>query len=205
MINIICFGDSITAGSEFPVAARWTSLLQNKLDTAKAGVFTVHNKGIGGDTTANGFDRLGSDVLTLLPGVVLIQFGFNDANINSFSEQPRVSLAEFERNIREFCRIIIENNSMPVLIVNHSIGNIDGKQGNGKTFNENAIPYSRIIRELAKENKVNVIDIPLQMSIRNIATQDFVAGDQIHLALNANPHYADIIYQGLNDLVLPEK
>ena len=32
MINIVCFGDSITEGSEFPVAVRWGSLLQKKLD-----------------------------------------------------------------------------------------------------------------------------------------------------------------------------
>lgn len=52
MINIVCFGDSITEGAEFPANVRWTTLLQSKLDTVKPGVFEVHNRGIGGNTSA---------------------------------------------------------------------------------------------------------------------------------------------------------
>ena len=76
MINIICFGDSITEGAEFPANVRWTSLLQNKLNEVKPDTFQVHNRGIGGNTSAQAFDRFLSDVMPLLPGVLLIQFGF---------------------------------------------------------------------------------------------------------------------------------
>lgn len=98
MINIICFGDSITEGAEFPVNARWTSLLQKKLDAASPDIFKVHNCGVGGHTSAQDFDRFWSDVLSLLPGVLLIQFGLNDSNVKDFSIVPRVRLAEFEKN-----------------------------------------------------------------------------------------------------------
>ena len=202
MINIICFGDSITEGAEFPVNARWTSLLQKKLDAVKPNTFQVHNKGIGGNTSAQGFDRFWSDVLPLLPGVLLIQFGFNDANVKDFSIVPRVGQAEFEKNLKEFYRLAKENNSVPVFILNHSIGEVDGKQGNGKTYNENVAPYNKAIRSIADELKAELVDIPLQMSIRDIDVNDFVSGDRIHLSLEANHLFADIIYTGLNQIEL---
>ncbi len=202
MINIICFGDSITEGAEFPVNARWTSLLQKRLDAAKPDVFEVHNRGIGGNTSAQGFDRFWSDVLPLLPGVLLIQFGFNDANVKDFSMVPRVGLAEFEKNLNEFYRIAKENGSVPVFILNHTIGDIDGKQGNGKSYNENVVPYNNAIRHIANESKAELIDIPLQMTIRDINVNNFVSGDKIHLSLEANHIYADIIYSGLNQIEL---
>jgi lysophospholipase L1-like esterase len=202
MINIICFGDSITEGAEFPVNARWTSLLQKKLDSAKPDVFEVHNRGLGGNTSAQGFDRFWSDVFPLFPGVLLIQFGFNDANVKDFSIVNRVGLTEFEKNLREFHRIAKEHHSIPVFILNHSIGDVDGKQGNEKTYNENIIPYNNVTRKIVNDLKAEFIDIPLQMSIRNIDVNDFVSGDQIHLAIEANHIYADIVYDGLNKINL---
>lgn len=202
MINIICFGDSITEGAEFPVKARWTTLLQKNLDAAKAGVFKVYPRGIGGNTTAQGFDRFYSDVLPLLPGVLLIQFGFNDANIKDFSTVPRVGLLEFEKNLKEFHRIAKANNSIPVFILNHSIGDVNGKQGNGKTYNENVAPYNKAIRDIANELNAELIDIPLQMTLLDIKVSDFVSGDNLHLSLEANHHYAGIIFNGLNQIEL---
>ncbi|MGB1799617.1 MAG: SGNH/GDSL hydrolase family protein [Gammaproteobacteria bacterium] len=202
MINIICFGDSITKGAEFPVNARWTSLLQNKLNEVKPDTFQVHNRGIGGNTSAQGFDRFWSDVMPLLPGVLLIQFGFNDANVKDFSIVPRVGLAEFEKNLKEFHRIAKENNSVPVFILNHTIREVAGKQGNGKTYNENMQPYNDAVRQIANELKAELIDIPLQMTLRDVDVNDFVSGDKLHLSISANHIYADIIYSGLNQIQL---
>ena len=202
MINIICFGDSITEGAEFPVNVRWTSLLQNKFDEAKPGTFKVHNRGIGGNTSAQGFDRFWSDVMPLLPGVLLIQFGFNDANVKDLSIVPRVGLAEFEKNLKEFHRIAKENNSIPVFILNHTIGEVDGNQGNGKTYNENMQPYDDAIRQIAKELKAELIDIPLQMTLREVDVNDFVSEDKLHLSMQANHVYADIVFSGLSQTQL---
>ncbi len=202
MINIICFGDSITEGAEFPVNVRWTSLLQKKLDVVKPDVFKVHNRGVSGNTSAQGFDRFDLDVLPLLPGILLIQFGFNDANVKDFSIVPRVGLIEFEKNLKEFNRVAKDNNSIPVFILNHSIGEVDGKQGNGKTYNENIAPYNNEIRKIANEFKTGLIDIPLQMSLRDIDTNGFVSADQIHLSIEANHDYADIIYTSLKQIKL---
>ena len=80
-MNIICFGDSITEAAEVAPTARWPTVLQSKLDEWKPGRFKVHNLGIGGHTSAQGFDRLDEDLLPVLPGLVVVQFGFNDANV----------------------------------------------------------------------------------------------------------------------------
>lgn len=202
MINIICFGDSITEGAEFNSNERWTYLLQEKLNSAKPDIFKVHNRGIGGNTTAQGFDRFWTDVMPLLPGVLLIQFGFNDANVKDLAIVPRIGIAEFEKNLREFHRISIDNHSVPIFILNHSIGLVDGKQGNGKTYNDNVVPYDNVMRKLINELKAKFIDIPSQMAIRDIDVKDFVSADQIHLSHSANEVYADIVFTELKQIEL---
>lgn len=193
--NIICFGDSITEGDEFPPECRWTTLLQEQLDNIQPGLCQVHNRGIGSDTTAQGLDRFAQDVLPLLPGLVLVQFGFNDANVPSWSDVPRVSLAEFERNLIEFHRVIVRKHGTCVFVVNHSIGAVTGKQGNGKTFNENYMPYSDAVRKLALELETPCVDLPLLMRQRGINLDDFLSLDLIHLSLEANELYADMIFE----------
>ncbi|GEM_PF-1275036 len=202
MINIICFGDSITEGAEFTINDRWTSLLQIKLDTAKPETFSVHNKGISGNTTAQGFDRINTDVLPLLPGFVFIQFGLNDANVRDFSMEPRVGLAEFEKNLKEFHRIVKAHNSVPIFVLNHTIGEVEDEQGNGESYNDNFAPYNRAIQAIANEVGASLVDIPMQMLARGIKAEDFVSDDQIHLSLAANNDYAEFIYAGLNAIKL---
>ncbi len=204
MINLICFGDSITEGAEFPHEHRWTTLLQQKIEQQSPGVFRVHNRGISGNTTAQGLDRLASDILPLLPGILLIEFGFNDANVYGHNHVPRVSLSEFERNLREFHRLAVASNSTSVFIVNHLIGKVDDQQGNGISFNENFSPYNKTVKQLADELDAYLIDLPAMMRERNITVEQFVADDQIHLSLPANRHYADMVFDGLNNFSLIE-
>lgn len=193
--NIICFGDSITEGAEFPQELRWTTLLQGLLNQSEPDLFTVHNRGIGGNTTAQGLDRFASDVLPLLPGLVLVQFGFNDANIPDWSGISRVSVQEFERNLTEFHQVITDKNGTCVFVINHTIGAVPGKQGNGKTYNENFLPYNDLIRSLSSELKTPCIDLPLLMRQREIDLDLFLSLDLLHLSVEANEIYADMIYE----------
>jgi len=195
--NIICFGDSITAGAEFPEVFRWTTVLQELLEAAQPNLFQVHNRGVDGNTTAQGLDRFSGDVLPLLPGLVLVQFGFNDANVADWVRVPRVSLQEFERNMAEFHRAITRENGTCVFIINHSIGAVTGKQGNRKTYNENFLPYNKAIRKLATELKTPCVDLPLLMRQREINLDDFLSLDLLHLSLEANDEYAEMIFETL--------
>ncbi|MCK5850053.1 MAG: AMP-binding protein [Kiritimatiellae bacterium] len=70
-MKIVCFGDSLTTcGGE---NGRFSDILQDR--------FPAHqliNKGVGGDSFAEGLLRLETDVLCLRPDIVLIEFGAND-------------------------------------------------------------------------------------------------------------------------------
>lgn len=200
-MNIICFGDSITEGAEFGASERWPARLQRALERSRAGEWRVHNRGVGGDTTARAFDRFDSDVLPLLPGWLLLQFGFNDANVRDWTRVPRVGVAEFEKNLREFHRLAGAQGGHCVFIVNHTVAAVAGRQGNGCSYVENHAPYERALRALAEELTAPLIDLPRMMRSRDVVLADFVTADGIHLSMPGNALYADMVSEALMGLL----
>ncbi len=104
-MNIICFGDSITQASEFAITNQWPALLHNKMDEWYPHTSIVYNKGIGTHTMALALDRFLEDVIPLLPGVLLVEFGINDSNVREWTRVPRVGIEEFKKNLTEFHRL----------------------------------------------------------------------------------------------------
>lgn len=203
-MNIVCFGDSITQAAEFPVTDRWPSILQCRLNEWRPGEYRVYNRGIGGNTSAQGFDRLERDVLPYLPALLLVQFGFNDANVRDWAQKPRVGLGEYRANLREFHRITVCNGGICVFIVNHRIARVSGIQGNGSDYAVNFEPYNSAVRELACELGAPVIDLPARMERGSVAVEEFVAADGLHLSRGGNHRYAEMIFTALEGiLVLP--
>lgn len=95
-LNIIAFGDSITAGMNVSQPAyvfwnRWARELQRKYPAAH---ITILNGATSGDTTAMGLQRLQAKVLGQHPDLVLIGFGMNDHN------QKGVPVPLFEQNLK---------------------------------------------------------------------------------------------------------
>jgi len=70
--NIICFGDSLTAGTGAATGMDYPSQLARMIGRP------VINAGLAGDTTAGALDRLEQDVLARSPRIVLITIGGND-------------------------------------------------------------------------------------------------------------------------------
>lgn len=70
--NLICFGDSLTAGQGASPGNDFPTLLQEKLS------IPVINAGISGHTTFHAQDRVESDVLMNDPKIVIVEFGGND-------------------------------------------------------------------------------------------------------------------------------
>ncbi len=195
--NVICFGDSITEGNEFPEDLRWPSLLQEMLEGLKPGRFHVHNKGVSGNTTALALDRVDEDVLPLLPGMVLVQFGLNDANVYTWARKPRVCISEFRRNLYEFYRVITRHRGTCVFLVNHAIGDVTDKQGNKKSYYDNFQPYNQAIRTLAIDLKTPYIDLYEIIRERQINLDYFVSLDRCHLTLEGNQKYAQMVYESI--------
>jgi acyl-CoA thioesterase I len=69
---VVCFGDSLTAGTGAEPADSYPAQLERLIGRA------VVNAGVPGDTTATALDRLERDVLARNPRVVLITLGGND-------------------------------------------------------------------------------------------------------------------------------
>ena len=200
-MNIVCFGDSITHAAGFAEGDRWPTILQYKLNEWKSGKFKVYNRGKGGDTTVQGLDRFDTDVLPLLPSVVLIQFGFNDSNVRDWATFPRVSLDEYSRNLIEFHRMIIAKKGRPVFIVNHRIARVAFVQGNRKSYNTNFKPYNPALKEVAKKMKALIIDLPAIMTKRKIDLKKFVIEDGLHLSEKGNHIYADMVFEALKKIL----
>ena len=70
--NLICFGDSLTAGEGAQPGTAYPDLLSGNVK------FPVINAGVSGDTTRSALARLDRDVIDKNPRVVIIELGAND-------------------------------------------------------------------------------------------------------------------------------
>jgi lysophospholipase L1-like esterase len=70
--TLVCFGDSITAGSGADILESYPRRLQDQVK------LTVINAGVAGDTTASAFRRLEEEVLLYQPRIVIVELGGND-------------------------------------------------------------------------------------------------------------------------------
>jgi len=142
--RVVCFGDSITHAQACAEADRWTTQLAFQLEQASSSGFEVFNRGIGGNTTALALDRIQNDVIPLLPGLVLIEFGINDAYVFPWAKIPRVALPGYMENLAEILRQVRAAQGEAVLIINHPITTRTDQhpQGNNKSVNTNLEPYS---------------------------------------------------------------
>jgi lysophospholipase L1-like esterase len=196
-INIVCFGDSITQAAEVAPGERWPVLLELKLNAQYPGRFRVHNQGVGGNTSAQGVDRLAGCVIPLLPGIVLAQFGFNDCHMPIGRIYPRVGLVEFERKLREIHGMAAAYKSRTVFIVNHLERSLT-PQADGRSYSAGYRPYEKVIRRVARALRAPMIDLPVMMRRRKIPVGTFVIkGDGIHLSPLGNRLYADMVCESL--------
>lgn len=205
--NIVCLGDSITLGAAFAEGVRWTSLVERHLEAIAPGRFRVWNRGQDGGTTNHALDRFEKDVLPWLPATVLIEFGFNDANVRPWRTSNRCSLAAFKENLTEIVELVRKGGGQPVLIVNHCIASQRPyhNQGNGKDFMENFQPYQAAIRSTAKRLAVPLIDLERTMQRGGVLLSDLLGKDELHLSEGGHAIYAEFVLKGLLPIIFSKK
>ncbi len=76
-IKLLVFGDSLTSGYGVPDQYGFPSVLARRLRADGYGNVLVYNGSVPGDTSADGYQRLGA-ALEEHPDVVLVEFGGND-------------------------------------------------------------------------------------------------------------------------------
>jgi len=197
MKNIVCFGDSITQCAGLAENHRWTAGLAFSLETKFPGKYDVFNRGIGGNTTALALDRIQTDVLPLLPAIVLIEFGINDAYVYPWCKTPRVGLNDFRMNLEEIIRQVNDNGGCSVLIANHPVTErLDQHpQGNGLPLAHNLRPYNDAIRNVAASLALEVWDFPEILKRHGIPASKLLAEDGVHLSGIGNQTYGKLAYE----------
>ena len=169
-VTIVTFGDSTTAArGELKVYA---DVLQDELPERGLDVRVI-NAGIGGHHTGNARERFENDVLSQNPDVVVIQFGINDAAVDVWKDPPatesRVSLTDYEKNLRHFVRVLVDRRTRVVLMTPNPLRwtpkmrDMYGKPpylpNDVNGFNVKLASYAETMRQVASTEKVPLIDV----------------------------------------------
>jgi len=171
--GIVMFGDSTTAERPGAVEKVYTDRVREALQ-GTGSTLSVHNAGVGSNTTKNARDRLARDVLAHKPRVVVIQFGLNDAAVDVWRQPPatasRVPLAEYEQNLRLMIATLREQNVKPVLMTTNptrwtsKLRDLYGKPpyrpDEPDGFDAPVLAsYNEAVRRLAAELAVPLVDV----------------------------------------------
>jgi lysophospholipase L1-like esterase len=92
--NVICFGDSLTAGTGAAPGSSYPDRLSRLIGRP------VINAGVPGDTTASALERLERDVLARSPRIVCITLGGNDLKNGVPREEAFVNLEAIVHRIQ---------------------------------------------------------------------------------------------------------
>jgi len=143
-VKIVAYGDSITAGGdaskpELIFWQRWADALQRKHPASR---ITAVNGATGGDSTAQGLERLDVKVLGEKPDLVLLGFGMNDHNVMG------VPIPQFETNLTRMIARIRSEAGAEVILFSTFPPNPKWKFGSHR-MEEYAAATRRVARETA--------------------------------------------------------
>ncbi len=155
-LTVVCFGDSVTRGVRQGVKPEETfcSRLEKKLMASGCRVKVI-NAGVGGHTTADGWQRFDRDVISHKPRIVLIMFGLNDSWIDKGKTTSRLTAAQYVANLRKMVAALKQRRITPLLLTpNPVIAPTYPPERNVRLKH-----YVSAVRDLARVDKVPVADV----------------------------------------------
>ena len=169
---LVAFGDSTTARRDKDKVVVYATLLDKAFAAQNLSVKVV-NAGIGGNNTTQGRTRFDRDVVAHKPSVVVIQFGLNDAAVdvwrNPPETSPRISEKQYEENLRGFVQTLKGKGSEVILmtpnparwseVLRKLYGKPPHRLDDPDGYNVFVSRYAEVVRTLAREEKVTLIDI----------------------------------------------
>ena len=210
--GIIMFGDSTTAYRHGAVQKVYSVRVEEALQSIGSSL-SVHNAGIGGNTTRDARKRFERDVLRHQPRVIVMQFGINDSAVDVWktppATEPRVPLAEYLDNLRAMIAAAQQQKAKVILMTTNPVRwtprlkTMYGKPPyNPAAENGFDSPhlaaYNDALRKLAKELNVSLVDI-------RAAYPAFAAKHQtdIDSLLLDGMHPNDLGHQLVSELLVP--
>jgi lysophospholipase L1-like esterase len=214
--GIVMFGDSTTAprGTVKVYAQRVETALQSIGSS-----LTVHNAGVGGNTTTAALKRLQTDVLAYKPRIVVMQFGINDSAVDVWRKppatQPRVSLDTFLANYHAMIAATRKQGAKVILMTTNPLRwtsktrelygkppyNPDAEDG---FESANLRAYNEAVRALAKELDVPLVDVHAAypgFAVKHKTTVDQMLLDGMHPGDTGHELVAELLVPAIRDLL----
>ncbi|HET6383997.1 MAG TPA: SGNH/GDSL hydrolase family protein [Armatimonadota bacterium] len=182
---IVCLGDSIAASG-------WPEALEKLMRGRGWQDIHVFNAGVRGNTSTQGLKRLEQDVIARKPGIVFIQFGFNDCNVILNGPRPRTQPARFGDNLKTLVDRIRKQSAAPILIANHSTL-VTRVLPDGRSYEQHSQEYSAITAAVAGQTGTPLLDMRRRFPGSGVSLREALAEDGIHLSAAGIDCYARIV------------
>lgn len=191
MTNLVAFGDSITRGYAVKPGEGWVELLDGLIKKEFTnGTISVFNAGGNGNTSGEGLKRIEADVLSHMPGLVLMEFGGND----TVHDARAVSVDDFERNLLAIREKVKAKGGEIILITFPPIINewhgsrSDPYYKKWGGLDQCVEQYRKRTREVAKRLACPLfdLDIFLRKLIGSKDKETYINRDGVHLTPEAN-------------------
>lgn len=180
MLEVICFGDSLTARKEGYPSPILTYKLASKLTDLK-----FINAGVSGNTTEQAMKRFNKEVLRKRPDVVTVLFGSND----SATTDSHVELDIYKRNIMLFAKQIGPKKTILI-----SPPPVDESLQPNRT-NASLALYAQAVKEVAEETGSAFIDF-FQILYAKPNYKELLKGEK-----DDGLHFGEAGYELLSDLI----
>jgi acyl-CoA thioesterase-1 len=116
--NLLCFGNSLTAGYGLSSSQAFPALLQQRINVMQL-PYKVINAGVNGDTSARGVQRI-DQYLSQPVDVLVLELGINDLARGIFPTQTAYNLQQIIDKVREKnpgCRMVLAGMEIPMAII----------------------------------------------------------------------------------------
>lgn len=180
MLEVICFGDSITARKEGYPSPILTHKMSSKMPNYK-----FINAGVSGNTTEQAMFRFNKDVLSKRPDVVTVLFGANDSATDKL-----VDIDTFKRNISLFTKQIGPEKTILI-----SPAPVDESLQSNRT-NERLKQYAKVVQEVAEETNSYFIDF-FQIVYSKPNYKELLVGEK-----NDGLHFGEACYELLSGVIV---
>ncbi|MCF7822934.1 MAG: hypothetical protein K9N35_02075 [Candidatus Marinimicrobia bacterium] len=180
--KIVCFGDSITAGSrtsDNPMGIGYVSMLNSMLPESQVlSGLEIINSGVNGHTVQDLLIRYQKDVVQHEPQFVTIKIGINDAYHEFISDDKRYRLEQYERDYQKLISLIQRELPEARIFLFTPYFIADNRE---EPLYQIMSRYIQVVYGLGKEFGLAVLDIQKVFDkavLRNQAS--YWAADQIH-------------------------